>query len=164
MSAVGQNLHLTEVSGQVTFTTTGDKFEFTPGRPVNVIRWGIIANALIDVGAGMIVTMDFRPTVGSDASRVNGSVASGVDTAGGTLSTSTTDVAAGDGIYHDVVAANGFQIDPGESAVFEVTDAADTAGTGYIFVEYEELPFQGAGAAGVAGDSNRVFHMTKKAS
>lgn len=158
------SLHLTEVSAQVDFTTTGDKFELTPGRPVTVIRWGVIANALIDVGAGMVVAMDFRPTIGSDASRVNGSVAAGVDTAGGTLSTSTTDVAAGTGIYHNVVVADGFQIDPGESAVFEVTDAADTAGTGYIFVEYVEAPFQGEGATGVANAANRIANMTKKAS
>ena len=164
MGGIPGTLHLTEVSAQVSFTSTGDKLVFTPGRPINVIRWGLVADALIDVGAGMIVACDFRPTAGSDASRTNGSVSSGVDTAGGTISTSTTDVAAGAGLFHDVVAAGYFQVNPGEQIVIEVTDAADTAGTGYVFIEYIPQPFQGEASSGLDNIANRIFNMTQKAS
>ena len=158
-----------ELAG-VDFTTTGDKWVLTPARPINIIRWGIVADALIDVGAGMVVALDFRPTAGSDSGRVNGATSSGRDTAGGTLSTGTTDVAAGSGSYRDLVPVaasglsatgtgeyGGFQVDPGEQAVFEVTDAADTAGSsGVLFVEYVTMP---------AGQGSRwTAKMTKKTS
>ena len=152
------------VSAQVALNSTGDKFTFTPGGPVNIVRWGVIADALIDVGAGAVFTLDYRPTAGSDTGRVNGSTSAGDDTAGGSLSTGTTDVAAGKGIYREVNQVPGpFKLAPGEQAVFEVTDAADTAGTGFVFIEYEVEGFTGDPALTTLAQ-NRIVNMTKKAS
>lgn len=147
---------LTETSAQISVNSTGDKMTFTPARPVNIIRWGIIADALIDVGTGMTIKADHRPTAGSDASRGDGDV--------GDI-TVTTDILQGKGAYTEEVSGAGtkqkFQVDPGEQVVFQVTDAADTAGTGIIFVEYEEEGFSG-GLPGVALSlSNRISNLTK---
>ena len=136
----------TDISSQVTLNSTGDKYTFTPVMPIDVKRWGFIADVLVDVGAGLTVAMDHRPTAGSDTGRVE------VDTI-----VRTSDVAAGkglvtevvlpvsqvtaeDGSLRDVSGTGPFQVDPGEQLVFEVTDAADTAGTGLFFLEYYELP------------------------
>lgn len=152
------------ISAQVALTTTGDKFTFSPAMPVNIVRWGVIADALIDVGAGMVIALDHRPLFGSDTGRVDGATAAGVDTAGGTLSTGTTDVPAGKGIYREVNQVPGpFKLDVGEQAVFQVTDAADTAGTGFLFVEYEVEGFNGDPGMTVA-QGNRIGNMTKKLS
>lgn len=141
----------TEVSDQVDLTSTGDKLVWTPGTPVNIIRWGIIADALIDVGAGMTVKMDHRPTAGSDSSRTDGTPSTAVNLV------TAVDVAAGKGIYVDLSEA--FEVDPGEEVVFQVTDAPDTAGTGVIFIEYDRLPFQND--SNLAAADNRLSNMTK---
>lgn len=152
------------ISAQVALTTTGDKFTFSPAVPVNIVRWGVIADALIDVGAGMVIALDHRVTFGSDTGRVNGATSAGKDTAGGTLSTGTTDVAQGKGLYREVNQVPGpFKLAPGEQAVFEVTDAADTAGTGFLWLEYEVEGFAGTGETTVAA-GNRLANMTKKTS
>lgn len=137
--------------GPVVFTSTGDKYIFTPANPIDVYRWGLITNALLDVGAGFVLALDFRPTAGSDTNRVEMS----------TISTGTTDVAAGKMVYNQAIGADNdgetaedgtlrnvaptgpIECDPGEELVIEVTNAADTAGTGYVFIEYVELPAQG---------------------
>ncbi len=143
-----------EVSSQQDLTATGDKFTFTPARPVNIIRWGVIADALIDVGVGMTIKADFRPTAGSDTGRGDGNV--------GDI-TVTADIAQGKGAYTEEVSGAGtkqkFQVDPGEQVVFQVTDAADTAGTGLIFVEYEEEGFQGDTNVTVGDLSNRIGNL-----
>lgn len=149
------------VSGQVALTTTGDKFIFTPAAPCYITRWGVIADALIDVGAGMILAGDHRIDAGTDTGRVNGSVSSGVDTAGGTLSTSTTDVPQGNGLYHTL--SSPFLVVPGEQFVIECTDAADTAGTGLLFIEYAEAAFQGDSGL-TSRLTNPLYNMTSKAS
>jgi hypothetical protein len=148
-----------EVSAQVALTTTGDKMTFTPGAPVNIVRWGVIADALIDVGAGMTIKADFRPTAGSDTGRGDGD--------GGDI-TVTADIAQGKGAYTEEVAtpaatavAAKLQVDPGEQVVFQVTDAADTAGTGHIFVEYELEGFSGGSPAAALSLANRISNMTQ---
>ena len=145
----------TEVSAQVTVNSTGDKMTFTPGRPVNIIRWGIIADALIDVGAGMTIKADFRPTAGSDSGRGDGDV--------GDITT-TSDIAQGKGLFTQDLSDDAtevkFQVDPGEQVVFQVTDAADTAGTGHIFVEYEEEGFSGGLPAPALSLGNRISNIT----
>ena len=163
MSSIYEH-HLTEVSAEIDFTSTGDKMTFSPAQPVNIVRWGVLANALIDVGAGMIVKADHRPTAGSDASRGDGDV--------GDI-TVTADIAQGAGAYTeecgtpaagtvaDPLIAQKFEVDPGEEVVFQVTDAADTAGTGRIFVEYEALPFVGDSNVTAGDFSNRIDNMTQ---
>ena len=153
------NMHLTEVSAQISVATTGDKFTFTPGRPVDIVRWGIIADVLIDVGVGMTIAADHRITAGSDTGRVNAAV--------GTI-TDTDDIAQGDGVYTENVSplitarpTETFRVDPGEQVVFEVTDAADTAGTGHIFIEYRQIPFVGDANVAAGLDSNRIAGFTK---
>ncbi len=151
--------HRVEVSAQVALNSTGDKMVFTPGAPVNIIRWGVIADALIDVGAGMTIKADWRRTAGSDSSRSDGTC--------GDI-TVTADISQGQGAYTEECATPAttavkavFLVDPGEQVVFEVTDAADTSGTGMIFVDYELLPFVGDDNATNDGFSNRIDNMTQ---
>ena len=149
----------TEVSAQLSMTSLGDKMTFMQAVPVNIVRWGVIANALIDVGAGFTIKGDFRPTAGSDTGRGDGDA--------GDI-TVTADIAQGKGVYTEEVATPAatavptkFKLDPGEQVVFEVTDAADTAGTGMIFVEYELEGFSGGLPAAVLTDPNRISNMTQ---
>src|SRR3990167_9607381 len=139
--------------GPVAFTSTGDKFIYTPAVPIDVYRWGFVTDALLDVGVGFVIALDHRPTAGSDTGRVEKQVM-----------TFTADVAAGKVRYNEPILpvaessvaglgetnqlinvgpAGPFEVDPGEELVIEVTDAADTAGTGYVFIEYAELTAQG---------------------
>jgi len=117
-------------SAQATLTTTGIKYTLTPSVPIDIIRWGVIADALIDVGAGMVLQARKRPTAGS---------ATGQSTIG-TLTTGATDVAAGT-LFNDELALP-VEIDPGGDAVIDVTDAADTAGTGILYFHYRQRAFQ----------------------
>ncbi len=149
----------TEVSAQVAMTSLGDKMTFMQAVPVNIVRWGVIANALIDVGAGFTIKGDHRPTAGSDASRGDGDVGD---------VTVTTDIAQGKGVYTEECATPAspavptkFLLDPGEQVVFEVTDIADTAGTGFIFVEYEMEGFSGGLPAVALTLPNRISNMTQ---
>jgi hypothetical protein len=141
----------------VNFAAAADTVYITPATPIKIVRWGLVVTSLLDVGAGFIAALDFRPTAGSDTDRVNGSVAAGVDTAGGTITT-TADVAAGAGLYHEL--STPLEILPGEQGVIQITDAADTAGTGLFWVEYEEEPF----AAAYAGSDSRLVNMTEATS
>lgn len=158
--------------GPVAFTSTGDKFYVAPAVPIDIYRWGIITQDLLDVGAGFTISMEFRPTVGSDTDRA----------AKQTIDR-TTDVAAGTVLYRDVILAvaqasgddtltggtttqtsllnvgpaGPLHVRPGEEVVFEVTDAADTAGTGRIWVEYVESDFALANAV----TTSDGVHVTK---
>lgn len=66
---------------------------FRPSTPVTVFRWGFMNSddGIIDVGTTMIVALDWRPTAGSDTGRVELS----------TITTGTTDVAVGTGLYSE---------------------------------------------------------------
>lgn len=147
-------LRKTVESASLAVNSTGDKFTFTPGQPVDILRWGIIADALIDVGVGMAIKADHRPTAGSDTGRGDGNV--------GDI-TITVDLAQGAGLFTEDVSGvankTPFQVDPGEQVVFEVTDAADTAGTAIIFVEYLEKPFVGDSNVTAGTFSNRTSNM-----
>ena len=132
---------------------------FTPGAPVNIVRWGVIADSLIDVGAGMTIKADHRPTAGSDSGRGDGNV--------GDI-TVTADIAQGKGAFTEECATAAstaipvkFLVDPGEQVVFQVTDAADTGGTGMIFVEYELEGFSGGLPAVALSLPNRISNMTQ---
>lgn len=136
---VGTNLATeTVVSAQIALNSTGDKATFTFARPVDIVRWGIIADALIDVGVTMVVKLDHRPTAGSDTNRTDG-IPDGTTTKN--ITTGTTDIAQGKVAVVNL--ATPFSVDPGEQVVAQVTDAADTAGTGIVFIEYIPKPFAG---------------------
>ena len=145
----------------ITLTTAADKGTFAPARPVNIVRWGIIVTTLLDVGAGAVFSLDFRPTIGSNTGRVVGSVSGGVDTAGGSI-TLSADVAVGKGVYHDVNPP--LKVNPGEQVVVDASDAPDTGGAGYLFFEYEEEGFSGGSPAPAGSLANRISNLTKVAS
>jgi len=144
-----------------TATGTGDVLVFTPNTPVDIVRWGFIVTTTLDVGAGAAFAGDHRPTAGSDTSRVDGSISSSVDTAGGTL-TVTADIAAGQVAYHEM--SQNLEVDPGEEFVIECTNAADTAGVIRGFVEYVEKPFVGDSDATAGTAANRLGNVTEYSS
>lgn len=122
--------YLYAVGAQDAADATGDGFVFTPAQPIDVIRFGFIADSLVDVGAGMVVALDHRAVAGSD------SVRPAILTI-----THAADVAAGDGIY--VQAAAPIEVNPGEQLVVAVDNAADTGGTFIPFIVYQRRPFVG---------------------
>ena len=130
-------------------TSTGDTVLIRPVKPLDILRWGFISQATVDVGVGAEFGLDHRPTIASDTGRTEIAAIS-----------VSADVAAGKGQYDDladaVAAATGidgstvytgssnpFKVDPGEEVVFEVKNAADTGGTVLGFIEYYEEPFVG---------------------
>jgi hypothetical protein len=165
----------------VSVTSTGDKLVFTPNFPARVIRWGIIWDTAPTV-TPPVLTLDFRPTAGSNTNRVTGSSSTstvngktvGLDVAGGSITCPAIGSAGalqGQGLRHDVVAAvlaasgyDGFVIFPGQQGVIEVSTAA-TAGTGWIFLEFETLAFVGDPATpGIGTQSfgtNPIQNITK---
>lgn len=161
MSGYLANLHSTyfypQSSTYTSVTSAADVLWFHPGRPVQIIRWGIIATtAVADATNGLKLTGDLRPTAGSNTNRVTGAsnTSTLVDTAGGSLSVpaATTQIAAGKGAYHNVqspgapaleAAVTEFVVWPGQEFVIAVQATAPAAGAGYFFVEYKELPLVG---------------------
>lgn len=144
--------------GPVVFTSTGDKFVFTPAAPVRLLKWGILIKTALVPVTQCLLSLSYRPTIGSDTSRVV------IDT----LRTGTTSYAVGKGLYRDPYTASTkatvtdqpsgfgplgknppdqesgqgqFVLKPGEEWVVDVTTAATTTGEGYIFLEYVLLPF-----------------------
>lgn len=148
------NSKVVSPASAATMNATGDKFTFTPAKPVDVVRWGLIATVAMTGSA--VVALDHRPTAGSDTGRVDGAVdANGVDTAGGTITAGA--VAQGKGVYHNL--SSPLRVDVGEEVVVQVTTAAG-AGSAVPFVEYIERPFVGDANSG----DSRIANMTKKAS
>lgn len=147
-----QGYHEEAVSAQIALDSTGDKFTFTPSFPIEIVRWGLIADALVDVGAGAVVKLDFRPTAGSDTGRSDGSPAAETTPTGTprNISTSTDDIAAGKvaNVELNTPASPPFQVNPGQQVVVQVTDAADTAGTAIAYIHYRRRAFQGEAGAG----------------
>lgn len=149
--------------GPVDFNATGDKFIITPAAPIDIYRYGAVFDAATDPDAGgFVLALDWRPTAGSDSSRAEIMTLTRAD-----AETS----AAGTGIYGKVVVAvaqatgsdgslvnvgpsGPLEVDPGEQAVIEVTNAVGAASTGYVWVEYVQHPFAGS----------RIANMTEETS
>jgi hypothetical protein len=144
----------TYVTG-VDLNATGDTIILTPAVPIDVFRWGFIANAAIDVTAGE-VALDHRPLVASDTGRVQvqtmtfgaaqnivqgemyfadivlaNAQAAGDDTLSGGTTPQTSLV--------DTAPDGPFRCDPGGQMVIEVVGAFDGAGTAVFFIEYWQL-------------------------
>lgn len=143
--------------GPVVFTSTGDKFIFTPGAPVRLLKWGFVAQTDVVPVTNLILTLSKRPTAGSDTSRA------ALDTL--SLGTSVAYV-AGKGAFRDPYTASTaattpssepsgsgqggsytinsgqaqYVLKPGEEWVIDVTTAATTTGKGYLWIEYVLLP------------------------
>jgi len=141
--------------GPIVFTTTGDKYIVTPSVPIDIYRWGIIYTTAKDA-TSMVVTLAKRVTAGSDTGRVvqdtmtdTAARAAGVVVQRETI-LPVAQATAEDGSLRNVDPAGPIEINPGQEAVFAVTDAADATGIGYIFVEYIEKPFAGSRVVAVA--------------
>lgn len=158
---LNRRVYQQDVEDAYTLTNVGDAFKFSPTVPVDVVRWGFTVTTTAQVGAGMAVTGDWRPTVGSDTNRVTGSVSGGVDTGLGSI-TASADIAAGKMAYHEC--SSPFEVDPGEEVVLKVSNAADTAGVARFFIEYIVKPFVGDSGVTAGGESNRIANATKYAS
>lgn len=155
-TAVSRSATPTGGNGPVVFTSTGDKYILTPAMPLDVIRFGIIYSVAKDA-TSMVVTLDKRVTVGSDTGRVTIStmtdaaaraVAADVYQEPGTLATAAaTQSVAEDGSLRNVDPVGPYHIVPGQELVIAVTDAADSTGQGYVWIEYNEYPFAGSDVA-----------------
>jgi hypothetical protein len=186
-------------------TAAADVFRYSPNAPAQVVRWGFIATTTVNDGSNALkLTCDFRPTAGSNVSRTTGATttiqttttgynAAGQpalfsDAAGGslTLVASTTQVVAGQGVYHtvnpqtgsgspalypqpDTVSGGGvntqFTVYPGQEVLIAIQATAPGAGAGIFFMELREQPFQGdtqLPAALALTPSNSISNMVRK--
>ncbi len=139
----------TRITG-VDATSTGDTLMLRPIIPIDILRWGFISTVLVDVGAGMTISIDHRPTIGSDTDRAEiGAITSTVDVAVGKgqfddIANAVAQATGVDGSLVDVAPAGPFEVDPGEEIIFDVDDAADTGGTMEVWIEYFVKPFVGS--------------------
>lgn len=140
-------------NGPVVFTSTGDKFILTPAKPIDILRWGYVITVAKDATT-MIVQLDKRPTAGSDSSRTTiGEITDAAARAQGAVvyqepgtgtSAALTQSTGADGSLVNVDPAGPYHITPGQQVVVEVTDAADSTGQGFVFIEYAEHDFSGS--------------------
>lgn len=143
--------------GPVDFNATGDKFIFTPAKPSKIMRWGLIfIDAVNPDAGGFVIALDHRVLVGSDVGRVEVATITRADaelsSAGAvfyqevTRAVAESSVAGLGGTTTKVnVAPSGpLLVIPGQEAVIEVTNAAGVTATGYVWIEYLELPFAGS--------------------
>lgn len=171
--------------GPVVFTSTGDKYIFTPPAPVKLLKWGIVISTDLVPVTQCLLSLSLRPTAGSNTARAV------IDT----LRTGTTIFVAGKGILRDPftasttattpaseVAAAGpsgvvgnntitsgqaqFVVIPGQEWVVDVTTAATTTGQGYIWIEYVLLPISKPSGYGTtdAGTVSLTENYTRVAS
>lgn len=138
--------------GVVVFTATANdvKFIFTPPRPINVIRWGIIWTVAKDA-TQMVLTLSKRPIAGLAAGKsvISTMTDSSARAAGsvtyiepGTLTTAAATQSTGsDGSLVSVDPVGPYHVKMGEELSIELTDVADATGQGYLFIEYQEYPF-----------------------
>lgn len=134
----------------LTATAADVKFIFTPARSIDVIRWGIIYTVAKDASS-MALTLSKRPIAGLAANKVvistltdTAARAAGVVTyvEPGTLTTAAaTQSVAEDGALRNVHPAGPYHIAQGQELSIELTDVADVSGQGYLFIEYQEYPF-----------------------
>lgn len=173
------------LGGPVVFTTTGDKYIFTPATPVLLLKWGIVIQTDLVPVTQCLLSLSRRPTAGSDTARAV------VDT----LRTGTTSFLAGKGIFRDPFTASTtattpasevagagpagivgnntitsgqaqLRLIPGEEWVVDVTTAATTSGKGYIWIEYLQLPISKPSGYGTtdAGTVSLTENYTRVAS
>ena len=136
--------------GLVDFNATGDKFTFAPPCPVEVYRYGYTTFTAQDPDAGgFVLSLDFRPTVGSDTNRVEKDTLTRADaqtSAAGRVvfrdvKIPVAQATGADGSVVNVGPAGPLHVRPGEEVVLEVTNANGAASTGYVWIEYAEQGF-----------------------
>lgn len=131
-----------------TLDATGDKGIFTAqAAPIKVARWGVVMTVAGDVGA-FAMTLD--QTTHSESGGVTRS-----DGSGGTTLALTVDNFIGSVAY--AVPSSELILRPGDFFTFQITTAM-TAGDGYTFLEYQQLPFSYQGLMAMASDdlTNRI--------
>lgn len=143
-------------TADVDFAVAADVVTFTPTKPVDVLRFGLIVTTATATGTDLNLELDWRPTAGSETDRET--IAS--------LSP-TASVEQGKGLYKDVVADNDpdagsapkrVQVDPGEQLVVEVETAGAADSEGVVFIEYVERAFQHTSSD---EDEDRLAKMTE---
>lgn len=156
--------------GVVVFTATAAdvKFIFTPPRPIDVIRWGVIWTVAKDA-TSMALTLSKRPIAGLAANKVVISTMTDAlaRVAGavtyqepGTLTTAAaTQSTAEDGSLRNVDPVGAYHISMGQELSIELTDVADVSGQGYLFIEYLEYPFNVADV-GAAVNAAKIVAST----
>lgn len=134
----------------LTATAADVKFIFTPPRPIDVIRWGVIFTVAKDA-TSMALTLSKRPIAGLAANKVV--ISTLIDTAAraagsviyqepGSLTTAAaTQSVAEDGTLRNVDPVGPYHVAQGQELSIELTDVADVSGQGYLFIEYQEYPF-----------------------
>lgn len=126
--------------------SVADTILFRVGVPIRIMRWRlIVTTAIADAaGDGWSYAIDRRPTPGSDTGRVEIDEMDGAAAEGqavgkcmvsevGTAATSST---ASDGSTVVAGGDTGHDCNPGDEIVFEVKDAAATAGAAVVEIEY----------------------------
>ncbi len=183
---VYSNPPLGSTSAPVSVTAAANGLILGSHKPFRVVRWAFLATTTVnDATNALKLTCDFRPTAGSDAGRITGASTVNAaqtgwnapslpavlyDLAGGsmTLVAGTSQIAAGQIIYHEVAAqkpsatytpyypdpdtANDspggvnaqFVVYPGQELVLAVQSVAPAAGAGKFLVEVEALAFTGS--------------------
>lgn len=145
--------------GPVDFNATGDKWLLTFPHPVDVYRFGFMTIAAMTPDAdGFQLDMDKRITIGSDTGRIadaggfifrpltTGVVAAGSMVAQDVVLTVAAAVGS-DGSIVNVDPAGPLRVTEGQELVLKVGNAVGSVSTGYIWVEYAQLPFNRAGNA-----------------
>jgi hypothetical protein len=141
-------------SAQVALDAAADVWEFFPGKPVDIVRWGYCVSVVLG-NTALVINADSQ-LVG--AARGDGDV--------GTL-TPAVATAVGLGAYTENVSpgvtaapTTPFKLDAGEGVIFQVATGA-SSGDGTIWVEYHERPFVGDSNQ-TAAQGNRIAGMLQK--
>jgi len=151
-------LRRTDESGTVAVDATGVAFEWTPGVPIDILRWGFTATVAVTNAADTVVAQLIkRPTPKSatgqtviDACTITGTTTRAAGYAlyreiGTTAVAQTTEP---DGSLYTVAPGGPVEINAGQQVVVNVSAAAD-AGDGVFWIEYLEKPFVGSRVASV---------------
>lgn len=151
-------------NGPIVFTSTGDKFLFAPSTPIDVYRWGILWTVAKDASA-MVVTLELRPTIGSDTNRVvsdtisdSAARAAGISSERVFPGSSSTTTTGSDGSTVNV-APGALHVIPGNELVVKVGTAATSTGQGYVFIDYTEYPADPKASGNVNTDYLNVVQM-----
>lgn len=155
------NLQLELVAAApVSFSVSGDVLVIRPTRPIAIVRYGIIATTTIaDATNALVLSCDFRPTVGSLISAVTGvtttiSAQTGwnssslpafyTDLAGGTLTltAASSQLAAGSGAYHNINPQTKMPSTDSSTNPVPSPDTALVAGGGTVMMGLTVFPGQ----------------------
>lgn len=125
---------VTSVTAQ-TLSTSATIMTFIPGRPVDLVRVGVVITTATTVAATRI-TVQRRPVAGTASNQV-------------TLMEFNVPVAAAGTVhYADIPSRVAAEVNPGED-ITVATDGGSTAGAGLVFIEHFPRSFQGSRNAAV---------------